>query len=140
MDNIGLPAGFSLVKMDSGLLASCEWRGLIELSYGSVERFLAESFGFCLMQGERVVTEAYAAFQGAGAVEIGVITSESHQGQGFGGITSARLIREIEAQGLSSYWSCDQSNTASVSLARKLGFRTERKYDLLGYRPLKAPA
>ena len=139
-DKIELPAGFSLQKMDSGLLASCEWRGLIELSYGSVERFLAESFGFCLMEGEKVVTEAYAAFQGGGAVEIGVITADSRQGRGFGGITSARLIQEIEAQGLSAYWSCDQSNTPSVSLARKLGFKTERKYDLYGYRPLKAPA
>lgn len=134
-----IPDGMTFVPMDAGLMEKCEWRDLIQMVYGTVENFLQAAYGYCLMDGDRVVTEIYGAFTGAGGTEIGVVTAEADRGKGYGALASAYLIREIIRRGQAPYWSCDQSNIASAATARKLGFRTEGEYILYGYRPLVAP-
>ena len=134
-----IPPGFSLHPLDENLFAGCEWRALIEMSYGSMGDFFASGYGYLLMEGEQIVTETYAAFIGAGAVEIGVITAEAFRGRGYATIAAAHLVRRIEESGLQPYWSCDQSNAGSLAVAKKLGFKDRRNYAIYGYRPLKVP-
>ncbi len=134
-----LPSGYHVRAMDPQLITGCEWRDLIEATFGTLSAFFDRGFGYCLMDEEKVVTEAYAAFSGAGSIEIGVNTAKPFRGLGYGEITAGILIHEIEHLGEKPYWSCDQSNPGSVSLARKLGFKDERVYEIFGYRPLKVP-
>lgn len=134
-----IPEGFSICQLDEELIAGCEWRTLIELSYGTKTAFLSEGYGFLLVNGTNIVTETYAAFFGAGGVEVGVITPEAYRGRGYATIAAAHLISKIEDQGFRPYWSCDQSNAGSVAVAKKLGFTERGDYMIYGYRPLKVP-
>jgi RimJ/RimL family protein N-acetyltransferase len=59
-------------------------------------------------------------------IEIGVGTAEAQRGKGYATVTCARLILECERGGTQTFWNAAAQNTASVALARKLGYRTER--------------
>ena len=131
--------GTRIVPMTDALMQDCGWRELIEHSYVEIDRFLDNAFGFCLLQGDEIYAEAYGAFVGAGMVEIGIYTAEAYRRRGHGTHIVTHLLREIERRGLVPSWSCDESNAASLALARKLGFKEDKSYSILGYRPLKVP-
>jgi GNAT superfamily N-acetyltransferase len=133
-----LPAGISVSPIDAGLLARCEWRELVVAAHGSSEAFLEHAFGLCLMRGDEIVAEAYAPFIGNRVAEVGVVTAEAHRGRGYASIAIAFLAEQLNARGLAMYWSCDADNTASIRVAKKVGFGAPRPFQLLLYRPLAA--
>ena len=51
----------------------------------------------------------------------------------YAAISCAHLIEGYDGQGIPTYWSCHQTNTASIALARKLGFGDERPYRWIRY-------
>jgi GNAT superfamily N-acetyltransferase len=130
-----LPAGFELRPIDKSLLNHCEWRDDMSFYCGSLDNFLLNGLGMCLMHGEEIIVEAYASSLGAPYAEIGAITHESYRGMGYAPIAVAYLIEALEQRGYLAYWSCDIDNPASAQVARKLGFRTERPYETLEYEP-----
>lgn len=133
----GLPAGLSIRCMDRSLLERCEWRDDMKFYCGSLENFLANAAGLCLMDGETIVAEAYASSFGWHDAEIGVLTRAGHRGRGCAPIACAYLIELCEARGYSAYWSCDADNLPSIRVAEKLGFRQRRAYAFYEYGALK---
>jgi hypothetical protein len=69
-----------------------------------------------------------------GIAEIGVVTPVRHRRQGHGALTCEHLARSCEALGFLTSWTCDEDNAGSVATARRLGFKTERPYELLTYK------
>jgi purine nucleoside permease len=65
-------------------------------------------------------------FEGAGRVELGDVTRAAYRVRNYAAITCAPLIMRCEACGKPTYWSCHQTNTPSVQVARKLGYTGER--------------
>jgi GNAT superfamily N-acetyltransferase len=130
----GLPAGFEIRVMDRPLLGRCEWRDEMVFYCGSETNFLANGIGLCLMQGEEIISEAYASALGDQYAEIGGITREDYRGRGYAPIACAYLIEASERRGYQAYWSCDADHTASIRVAQKLGFRQEKNYDIFEYR------
>lgn len=129
-----LPRDCQVTPMTSELLDQCLWREQVDASYGGdVSRFLQNGFGLCTVRKGSVICEAYAMFWGAGSVEIFVIVQEDFRGRNLAAITCAHLIQHCEAQGYSAYWSCERTNGASQSVARKLGFRLEAEHSWLRY-------
>lgn len=133
-----LPGNYRIRPLDEDLLARCAWKDLIERIYGKTRAFLACGFGFCILEDDAIVAEAYAVFTGRGHIEMGIVTAETHQGRGLATAASACLAQEILLRGSRPYWSCDADNLPSASVARKLGFRREQPYELYGYRTRKA--
>jgi RimJ/RimL family protein N-acetyltransferase len=129
-----LPEGFEFQFIDRSLLERCEWRPTIESACGSLDNFLGHGLAICLMHGDDIVTEAFAPFWGTREVEIGVVTNEARRGHGYAAATCAHLIQLCRRRGFEPYWSCDADNRASISLARKLGFRNEGEYEIRMYR------
>jgi hypothetical protein len=127
------PDGFRFQLIDRVLMERCEWRPIVENICGTLDNFLAHGLGICLMRGQDIVTEAYAPYWGMRQVEICVVTNESERGQGYAAMTCARLIQLCRQRGFEPYWSCDTDNTASVTVARKFGFRNEREYEMRLY-------
>ena len=84
--------------------------------------------GYCLMQGDKVLSEATAGPPDMGLREPGVLTQEDHRGKGYATLTVAHLIHEIESLGERSYWNCSKENVASAAVGRKLGYRVEKEY------------
>jgi GNAT superfamily N-acetyltransferase len=121
-------AGVELVAMTRALLEQCLWKPEIVADCGSVERFLEIGFGVCGVVGGRVVSEAYASVPGDRAYEIGPIVHPEYRRKGLAYTTCAALIDECRRRGYDTVWSCNRSNEPSVQLARKLGYRRERRY------------
>ncbi|MBV7335041.1 GNAT family N-acetyltransferase [Chloroflexi bacterium TSY] len=85
------------------------------------------------MKGEELLSEAFAAEAALGMIELGTITAESHRRRGYAMVCCAQLVRECEARGYRTYWSCAKDNPGSARLARKLGHQTEREYRFLAW-------
>ena len=64
-------------------------------------------------------------------LEMGVITREGHRRRGFGTIVSRRVDQAWDAAGDGVWWNTNGENAASTAIARRLGFRHERRSDLV---------
>ncbi len=130
-----LPSGYEMRIINRALLERCEWRDDMVFYCGSLENFLRHDLGMCLMHGEQIIVEAYASAFGSTYAEIGAITHEPYRGRGLAPIAVAFLIEALEASGYQAYWSCDTDNPASARVARKLGFKVEKPYEIWEYQP-----
>jgi RimJ/RimL family protein N-acetyltransferase len=128
-----LPEDCEIRPIDRHLLDRCEWRSEMEFYCGSLENFLVNGIGLCLMRGGEIIVEAYVSSYGQGKAEIGAVTREAYRGRGYAPITCAFLIEVCHQRGLGAYWSCDADHQASIRVARKLGFREEKGYQILEY-------
>jgi RimJ/RimL family protein N-acetyltransferase len=130
-----LPAGYKMCTIDLELLQRCEWRDDMAFFCGSLENFLRNALGMCLMHEDEIIVETYASALGREHAEIGAITREPYRGRGFAPIAVAYLNEALEQRGYHSYWSCSVENPASARVARKLGFRVEKPYEIWEYEP-----
>ena len=126
-----LPTGLELRQIDRQLIEQCEWRSDMEFYCGSLDNFLVNGLGLCMMQGDEIIVEAYVSSFGDTHAEIGAVTRAPYRGHGYAPIACAYLIRACEQRGYHAYWSCDADNMASIRIARKLGFRQEKTYRIL---------
>lgn len=132
-----LEQGFKIRRIDRELLDRCLWRDEMAFYCGSLENFLANALGLCLMHGEAIISEAYVSSFGDAYAEIGAITRPDQRGKGYAPIACAYLIQECEQRGYHGYWSCEVDNFASIRVARKLGFRRQKPYLVLEYEQLQ---
>src|SRR5439155_26644693 len=102
-------------------LARCRWRDAMVETFGGAERFLAESIGFCLVRGDEVLSETFAAFWRPGEAEIGGVTAKTERGRGLQPIVAAHLVRACAERGPTTVWSCEQERVGSTRVAAKLG-------------------
>lgn len=128
-----IPADCYIHKMDNELIEQCLWRDGIIHDWGSIETFLKNGLGFCLMKGPEILSEAYAPFWGAGYVEIGGRTNEKYRKSGYAYTIFAYLVTKCVDKGFKTRWSTNKDNTASVAVARKLGYKTERELKMIKY-------
>lgn len=122
---------YSVGKIEGKNFDQCEWRPILLSFYGDEERFFDQAMGICLSDEKGcVLSECYALIT-TGKAEIGVFTAENYRGKNLGTIVSAFMLDYCYAHDLEPFWSCDQINTASASVAKKLGFEEERRYVFL---------
>jgi len=127
------PGNIRVCKITSDLLPRCQWTHEMERIFGGFHRFYIHGLGFCLVQGESILAEAYAAFWGKGRVEIATVTDRNHRLKGLGLWICTELIEACESMGFETCWNCDSRNEASIRLARRLGYRLETSYRLFEY-------
>lgn len=128
-----IPDGYEIRPIDGALLQRCEWRSDMAFFCGSLDNFLANGLGLCMMHGDEIIVEAYASSLGETHAEIGAVTREGYRGRGYAPIACAYLVRALEQRGYHAYWSCDSDNMASIRVAQKLGFRQGKPYQVLEY-------
>jgi RimJ/RimL family protein N-acetyltransferase len=123
-----LPEGCQIHRLNRELIMRTEWGPTDVAAWGGLEAWERTCFGYCLMRGDELLSEATVGASAIGFHEPGVITQAAHRGKGYATITVAHLIREIESLGLQTYWNCAKQNLASAAVARKLGYRIEKEY------------
>lgn len=134
-----VPADCRLQRIDRDLILRTEWGpGDVEMM-GSIDVWEKCCFGYCLMRGDEILCEATVGLPALGLYEPGVFTQQAHRGKGYGTITSARLIQEIEGIGGQTYWNCAKQNIASGAIARKLGYRIEKEYRCMAWSKTDSP-
>jgi GNAT superfamily N-acetyltransferase len=55
--------------------------------------------------------------------DMSVDTLEPHRGRGYAGLVAAHVIRRMDRKGKRPVWAAEETNTASLRVAKKLGFR-----------------
>jgi RimJ/RimL family protein N-acetyltransferase len=128
-----IPDGCQVRRMDAALFEQCIDRDFRVAYYGSADKALEMGLGFCLMHGDDLLSEAFAYTLKLGMREISVLTHQDHQGRGYATLVAAHLILECESAGVQTYWNCDQPNQASARVARKLGYRSEKRYKVAAW-------
>jgi RimJ/RimL family protein N-acetyltransferase len=126
-----MPPDCVLRRMDAALWERSLDRDTSLSAFGSREHVLEKSLGFFLMRDHEILCEAATGPAAQGKIEVGVTTHEAYRGRGYATITCARLIQACEELDYATWWDCAKQNLASVALARKLGYRTEREYRVL---------
>lgn len=77
---------------------------------------------YSVMIGGKPVSTAFAVARHDDTLEIGIETLKEYHGQGLAFLACATLIEYCLANTLEPVWSCRYENTASMNLAKKLGF------------------
>lgn len=98
-------------------------------NFGTIERFLGIGFGYCILQGNEIVSAASTYAVSNSGIEIQVNTTESNRGNGLAGVVSASLILESIDRELVPHW--DAANTTSARLAERLGFTPAGSYEMI---------
>ena len=130
-----VPAGCELLPIDAFWFERCRYRDYYAAYFGSAEQTLKHGFGFCLVQGQELLSEAFAADAALGMIEVGTITSELYRRRGYAAVTCAPLILECETRGYATYWNCATDNLASAALARSMGYQSEKEFRYVVWYP-----
>jgi GNAT superfamily N-acetyltransferase len=129
-----IPAGCAIRRLDRDLVLRTEWGPADVAFFGGLDNWEKTSFGYVLMRGEEILSEASVGPPALGCYEPGVFTQEQHRGKGYGTLVTARLLQEIDAMGMQTYWNCTIQNLASAAIARKLGYRVQKEFRCMAWR------
>lgn len=132
-----LEADFRLHPVDGELLARTGLENRdgvmakIEKNWGSVDRFLAKGFGFCLVHEDIIVSECVADCVSEQRCEIGISTDERYRRRGFAALTVAATVDHCVAQGFTCIgWHCASNNLGSIRTAEAAGFELRSSYPI----------
>jgi RimJ/RimL family protein N-acetyltransferase len=126
-----LSDGHHVVRLDAESLPLIEWYEDTLHAFGSIERWLDLGVGFGVMAGEELAAEAMAGPRVRGLLEMGVATRERFRRRGYGTLVSRLTARACEARGDRVWWNANAGNVPSIAIARRLGFRRERRYEVV---------
>jgi hypothetical protein len=133
------PADCTIRRLDRDLFLRTEWGPGDVASIGGLDNWEKSCFGYVLMRGDEILSEATVGSASLGLFEPGVFTQEQHRGKGYGTLVTARLIQEIEARGGRTYWNCTIQNLASTAIARKLSYRARKEFRCMAWRKMGQP-
>jgi RimJ/RimL family protein N-acetyltransferase len=130
-----IPPGCTMRRVDRELLRQTYLKNLdtlieeIHSERESIDRFFGNGFGFCLTQGDEIAGWCFSEFNTRDRCEVGIETAEAHRRRGFATLTASALVEHALANGVTRIgWHCWASNTASITLAEKVGFEKSLEY------------
>lgn len=101
--------------------------------WASTGDFLQHGIGACVMKDEKIVSLCYSACIVDNLAEIDIATQEEYRGMGLAEIAAQTFIAACSRRGITPTWDCFLMNTASMKLAKKLGFEEKLSYLLYSF-------
>ncbi|MGI6060046.1 MAG: GNAT family N-acetyltransferase [Blautia sp.] len=98
--------------------------------WDSLDYFFEQAFGFCVIENKKIVSYCITNFVYQNTYTIGIETLEHHRRRGFSQMAAESFVSKLLEDGCEPYWDCMFTNTASRSLAEKLGFYLDHTYSL----------
>lgn len=98
--------------------------------WDSTENFLQNGIGFCVMDKEKIISEAVSIFKSQKYAEVDIITDSNYRGKGLASIIGERFIEYCISHNIEPRWDCDIDNIASINLGSKLGFTDPEEYNI----------
>ena len=130
-----LPKGFHVAMVDADLLSQTDLKNMDALREEmcserlTVEDFLTNSFGTCVIHGDELVAWCLSEYNTDDRCEIGTETQVAYQQRGLATIAASALIEHAQTQGISEIgWHCYKRNVPSVATALKIGFEHVADY------------
>jgi RimJ/RimL family protein N-acetyltransferase len=99
--------------------------------FDSPEDFMERGFGYCIMDGEKMVCIASTGAVASKGIEIQINTDKRYRGKGLASAAGAALIIECLEKGIDPNW--EAATEISARLAEKLGYTPEGTYDTYYY-------
>ncbi len=129
-----IPPGYRLEPMDLDLAQQLagersEFASEHLLNFDSPEDFIERGFGFCILDGDEIVSVATTFAICDKGIEIQINTREKHQGKGLATAVAAHLLVYSLEHNLDPNW--DAANERSVGLAKKLGYTPQGTYSIV---------
>ncbi len=129
-----VPVDCMIHRLDRQLILRTEWGPGDVAFYGGLDRWEKTCFGYVLMGGDEIRSEATVGPPALGCYEPGVFTQEKQRGKGYGTMVTARLVQAIETVGMRTFWNCTIQNLGSIGIARKLGYQVKKEFQCLAWR------
>ncbi len=103
----------------------------VESTLGSVEKFLAEGFGYALVLNKRVCGFCTAEYLSPGICAIGIAVEEQYRQKGYAAQMAHAFLKDSANRGLKPYWDCWKNNIGSYKTAERAGFEKAGDYTVL---------
>jgi hypothetical protein len=132
-DHLAVPDGCDLLPIDQSLFEHCIGKSHYLSMYDITQQALKKGYGVCLAERSELLFEAFTGPAAQGCIEIEMATHTDHRYKGYVTLTCSTLIMQMEQHGYRTCGSCARDNHASIGLARKLGYQTERGHRLLAW-------
>lgn len=139
-----LPPKFSMQRIDANLLQQtqlknhqdmCTW---INAFWHSQSDFLAKGAGFCLLDGDSIVSWCLSVYASVQNYELGLATSPLYRNRGYATLTSAACVEYCMDHQIVPHWHCYKNNLAAVAVAEKLGFEKVMEYPVYRFQTLQS--
>jgi RimJ/RimL family protein N-acetyltransferase len=135
-----LPSGFQIRRIDRKLLESniSNLQSIIDeidQCWYSVDDFLANGFGFCLVytpedKKEEVQGWCTGEYFSADKCGIGIETFYRYRKRGFATAMASAFVEHCLSVNIQAHWDASANNKASLRVAKKVGFNEIQKYSL----------
>lgn len=99
--------------------------------WGNVEGFIKNGFGYCAVNGKRLISWCTAELVSKNHCGIGIETIEEEQKKGVGVALAVNFVKECAERNLIPHWDSWTRNVPSVKIAEKVGFYKTEEYDVL---------
>jgi RimJ/RimL family protein N-acetyltransferase len=95
----------------------------------SLDDFLENSFGACLLHGQQVVCWCLSEYNLEDRCETGIGTAPEHRRRGLAALAGALFSAQARDAGITRIgWHCWSQNQASAAAARRIGFQPVCQY------------
>lgn len=116
--------------LKSGLTNIDEVRSEAQKMWGTLDRFLKEGFGYCVVSGEAVTSWSLTECPSGDRCSVGVETVEGFQRRGHATAAAANTLLRARREGIRADWDLWASNEPSLNLAEKLGLTRVAEYPI----------
>lgn len=128
-----VPAEFQVRQMDSVLAQQLgqeksEFAEDHMSNYDSPQDFIERGYGYCILDGERIVCAATTFVTCSQGIEIQINTREEYRRKGLATVAAAHLILHSLEKNLDPNW--DAANEISAGLTEKLGYTPQGTYPM----------
>jgi GNAT superfamily N-acetyltransferase len=119
-----IPEGMR-VEPIAGHLAREIVNPLVGILWRSVDDFLSDGVGFCVLADDTIASTCLSAFIARQRVEISIDTHPDYRRQGLATLCGAAFVAYCLEHHLEPVWECWNNNVPSIQLGSKLGFQKD---------------
>jgi len=129
-----IPLGLCIKSIDERLLKKTNLEnipavvGEIESCWNSVDDFLKNGFGFCLVDDQAIACWCTAEYVCGKKCGIGIETAKEYRGRGFATLTACAFVDYCIANHMLPHWDSWEGNLPSIAVAEKVGFKKSLEY------------
>jgi RimJ/RimL family protein N-acetyltransferase len=100
----------------------------IESCWNSLDDFLRNGFGFCLVHNKEIASWCTAEYVSGKKCGIGIETVKAYRGRGFATLTACAFVDYCISRHILPHWDSWKDNLPSIAVAEKVGFKKTLEY------------
>jgi hypothetical protein len=130
--HLSVPKPYFLSSISNDNFNRCNWYELLTRIFGDEKSYFKYAKGYCISDGDKIISESHTGYISDNKFEIATVTVPEYQKKNLSYIVCLRLLNDYMQVGqYHPVWSCEERNTASMAVAKKLGFRIDKHYSLI---------